>query len=157
VTSNMQEAISHAYQAGIEIGRAAAKQEMEQISRLIAVYAEHLELNAPVNGPAKRLDRAAKAAPAPKAHIVARGVKKAPVTRTKGVKDAIVTLLQSGHLTTSRILTETGFKANSVNGTLMTMKKNGLVQQDENKAWVLIGTAAFTRSNGPVEGASAND
>ncbi len=148
MTSTMQEAISHAYQAGIEIGRAAAKQEMEQIAKITAAYAEHAA-NAPVSVYTNR--GVVKVTPgrptkAPKVDIVvnpkaiARGVKKAAGPRTPGVKAAILALLASGTnaMTPAAIISATGFKGTSVRATLMGLKKAGLARNGGDGSWWLL-------------------
>ncbi len=144
---NTRESLEKAYEAG----RAAGILEMANREHVLAglippmpPYATTVVNRNPANAPK-----------ATKAPIVARGVKKAPVARTKGVKEAIVKLLQAGYMTIDRIVAETGFKENSVRGTLMTMKKNGQAFQD-GKNWAFV-VDMHSVANGPAEGASAND
>ncbi len=142
----MQEAISHAYQAGIEIGRAAAKQEMEQIAKITAAYANTAP-GARVVGsttlPANitRKWRETKSI-TPKTSPIASGVKKARTgkgPRTPGVKAAILGMITSQAMSAAAIIAKTGFKDTSVRGTLMTLKKDGHARNDDGM-WISTAT-----------------
>ncbi len=138
MTSTMQEAISHAYQAGIEIGRAAAKQEMEQIAKITAAYAEHAA-NAPVSVFKNRgVTKVIPGHMATKAPPIARGVKRAAGARTRGVKEGILAFLLSrpnDAVSPATIIAETGFKSTSVRATLMSLKKDHRVSNGGDGTW----------------------
>ncbi len=137
----MQEAISHAYQAGIEIGRAAAKQEMEQIAKITAAYAEHAA-NAPVSVFKNRGVVKVTPGRTPTKHpTVASGVKKGRGPRTPGVKAAILAMIASEAMSAAAIIAKTGFKDTSVRGTLMTLKKAGLIMNDDG-LWIAASHAS---------------
>lgn len=94
---------------------------------------------------------------------VSRGVKKAPMTRTKGVKEAITQYLidayPRGASTVQEIVNALGFKQTSVRATLMTMKKGGYATQ-EGKLWLMTRYVPAA-GNGPADGntrvAQSND
>jgi hypothetical protein len=156
VTTNVQEAISQAYQAGIEIGRAAARQEMEQITRILAGYAEHaasVPFVPPSGNGATKRTRAVKPA-ASKATIVARGVKRAGATRTSGVKKGILDVIGTTAMSTSDIISATGFNANSVRATLMALKKTGLAENND-KLWIATVSPAGALRGSNSESESA--
>jgi len=88
---------------------------------------------------------------APKAPVVARGVKAAPKTRTKGVKSAIAGLITAGPITVDGIIERTGFKKNSVISTLMDLKKKGVAMQD-GKAWISMGHDSGNSETGAYAG-----
>lgn len=135
-----------AEQAAYEFGRAAAKYEMLVESANIGHTAMAIAGNviAESNGSRKRPGRVAKASAAgpldPGPHAakpISRGVKAAPKPRTKGVKDAIVSLISgSNGMTTGDIIDATGFKPASVNSTLMGLKKDGKATK-EDKLWIM--------------------
>jgi hypothetical protein len=92
-----------------------------------------------------------------KTTIVARGVKKAGAPRTKGVKSAIISLIgeQQDGATTADIIAKLGFKATSVNATLMSLKKKGLAAQD-GKVWFLTASATKSSDSNSETEASAD-
>ena len=157
VNTNMHDVISQAYQAGLEAGRAAAKQEIAEIYRLSATYAASVLDEKSVKPQALRAAAPTKAAGGPKAAKAtkaARAPRTATGPRTKGVKEAIVKHL-GGHVdgqdTINAIVSTYGFKANSVRGTLMTMKKSGEASQN-GKFWSLAH--GHSAANGPMDTAS---
>lgn len=161
--NNTKEALDQAFEAG-----RIAERKMAELARIategplsvagIDIRGREIITPSPGNGPHKRPGRKAKAGPmsainekaagAIKELTVARGVKKASAPRTKGVKDAIVSLI-GGHphgLATGEIIEMTGFKPASVNGTLMGLKKTGQVTQ-ENKLWLMSAAWRATTGN----------
>lgn len=125
MTIDIQEA-SRIYQAGIEVGRSMAKRETEEFAKLVTATAQHV---AP----------AAKAAMPSKAIVTGRGlpvgtkiVTKPPAARTKGVKEAIVKLINESAvgMTTGDIIAKTGHKKTSIRATLMSMKNAGQAFQE---------------------------
>ncbi len=157
---NVRPLLAKAYEEGRQAGILEAVNREKIIADLLNMTAEFSNMNKELVAALHEtghttLGQARKGHAAPKAPVVARGVKKAPMARTKGVKEAIVKLLQSGYMTIDRIVAETGFKENSVRGTLMTMKKNGQAFQD-GKNWAFV-VDMHSVANGPAEGASAND
>jgi hypothetical protein len=148
--TNIRE-ISDAYQAGIAVGRAAAKHEMDELAKIIEATAAHASIpvtvTAPGNGSRKRpgpVGKATKHPQAPKKTVIARGAKKAHAPRIKGVKQEILRMIgeSQGGVTVDRIIASTGFKETSVRATLMSLKKSGLASQDSEKRWVLSGQVA---------------
>jgi hypothetical protein len=123
-TTHFMSAIDSAYSAGIADG-------LRKAEILARIHAEHSpgyfeSLKTPgITTPAK----ATKAAKASKASTIARGVKRAAKPREKGVKDGIISYMQltGAGLSIGQIVERTGFKASSVRGTLMQMKKKGAV------------------------------
>lgn len=144
MTTNMQEIINQAFEAGRSVG----KLEMAERTRLEAAFnlgsppwtAEHKSVNN-IAAPHKRIasmpPKTLHSPKEPKAPIVARGVKKATTARAKGVKAAVVTLITSGPATIAQIVERTGHKENSIISTLAGLKKAGLAMQD-GKAWIAI-------------------
>jgi hypothetical protein len=145
--------IKEAFQAGVEVGRNMMKMEVEALAKFDAAgftqFSPADYADKPVAG--KRPGRIAKAAAktgtapakAPKAPVVARGVKASGGPKAKGVKQAILALIAAdganGGITTRDILAKLpGLKANSVNSTLMGLKKSGLAMQD-GKLWLPAG------------------
>lgn len=129
MNTDMQE-LSRAYQRGIEVGRAAAKHEMDEFMALTKAVAQHV-----TTASAGSITgwRAGKAATNPKAPITAGAGKKAPMARTKGVKEAIMKTIgehNTNGVTTGEIIAETGHKKTSVRATLMSMKRVGQAIQD---------------------------
>jgi hypothetical protein len=153
VTTNMRDFVARVYQAGYSAGCLAAKTEvafLDELSAGTVVAAMPPKIG---NGTRKRVRKAAaKVAskiPAKTANVIARGVKKAPTPRTKGVKDEIVRLLSENPdgLPISTIIASTGFKENSIRGTLMGLKKDMLAGQDSEKRWILANAAASGNSD----------
>ncbi len=134
------------FERGIEVGRASAKSEMEAFAMFAHVddiipkprLAEYAGMKINVS-PETMAAKASRVIAPKKPKVVARGVKSEPKARTKGVKEAILGLIASEPAaTTERIILLTGFKDNSVRGTLMAMQKKGLVRRDENKVWTKV-------------------
>ena len=135
MTIDIQEA-SRIYQTGIEVGRAMAKREADEFSKLITAFQQHagfVELTAaieqPATPPSKHAVRGAKSAPS------SSGTKKAPVARTKGVKEAILALITADPMSPAAIIGATGFKSTSVRATLMSLKIAGLATNDDGR-WI---------------------
>jgi hypothetical protein len=133
VTTNMQE-ILLAYHRGIEVGRAAARHEMDEFSKLTSTFAAQGSLASAIGNMApKRNVLAAKSTAKP----VDSGTKKALGPRTKGVKEAILALLTSNPMSAGEIIANTGFKGTSVRATLMGIKKAGLAMNIDGQ-WVAV-------------------
>jgi hypothetical protein len=138
MTEPTQDMLDRAFEAG-----RTAERIMTEIRQSATSSAEAFRSDfAPIAGDghvrhlvAKASTMAAAAPKAPKATTIARGVKAAPKTRTKGVKSAIAGLITSGPMTVDGIIEQTGFKKNSVISTLMDLKKKGIAMQD-GKAWI---------------------
>jgi predicted Rossmann fold nucleotide-binding protein DprA/Smf involved in DNA uptake len=155
VTTNMRNDIE---QAACEVGRALAKYEMLVANSGYAVTQKVEFVTDQKTGKlAKQLGaktrKVADAPKAPKAPVVARGVKKERGPRTKGVKEAISKLIASGPMTVESIINETGFKATSVRATLMGLKTTGVATQDANKLWSATFTSGSRNSETEHAGA----
>lgn len=154
MNTNILTAIKAAYAAGLADGARQA----DVISKLAA---EHDTTFPASNGSLKvwlgktntgKIQRSTKAADAPKdikPAKIERGVRAQSGTKDKGVKEGIQQLLSNSTegLGSAAIAETLNFKANSVNGTLMALKKKGLVK-NENKLWSLAATPV---SNGVSE------
>jgi hypothetical protein len=154
VTTENIEPIEAAY----ELGRAHERAKMAELARIRGAHAITRTHN--FAGDAKPAAAAAtKATSAPtsaKAPKVARGVRKAAGPRTKGVKEAIMAYLGDhplGDSTIEGIIKTHGFKENSVRGTLMTLKKTGIIRQD-GKFWM---PANMPSGNSGAEAAAHTD
>lgn len=144
---NIQEMLDKAFEAGRDAERAMAEIVKSVVMHTAAPIATMTAFATLAdNGARKRPGRVAKtstkavdAPQAPKAPVVARGVKAAPKTREKGVKKAIVELIAAegvgGGITTAGIIAKLGFKASSVNATLMGLKKANIAMQ-AGKFWI---------------------
>jgi hypothetical protein len=119
-----------------ELGRMAERRKMNDLASITSPIPAATSKTPPI---IHRATTASTPTP-PKAPKVTRGVRKAAGPRTKGVKEAITAYL-AGHAGVSidEIVNTHGFKENSVRGTLMAMKKKGIVDQD-GKFWQLANT-----------------
>ena len=124
-----------------ELGRAAERQKMADLA---SIMSNQSLANLAGKGhfvPANTSkDRGGKGGgtlshPTKAAAPVASGVKKALGPRTKGVKEAILSLIASGSMSPAAIIAETGFKSTSVRATLMSLKKSGLAMSGDGR-WI---------------------
>jgi hypothetical protein len=154
VTYTMED-IERAY----ELGRMAERRKMNDLASIMSNQPlAKLSADVTVSGAPKGFNtptKATKVVAPKKANASTRAARTAAVPRTKGVKEAITAYLAGVPDAGARIdeiVNTHGFKENSVRGTLMTMKKSGLVRQD-GKLWWLA--AAPTGNSGAEEAAHA--
>ncbi len=132
---NMRNAIE---QAACDVGRALAKYEM-LTGATAGETALTVKLGPVTTGPVTKANTKYTVAPAKAAKPVARGVKVARGPKTKGVKEAILAMIDAemgnGGITTNGLVAKLGFKASSVNATLAGLKKANMIVRD-GKCWL---------------------
>ena len=119
MTANMQESLELAYEAGRKAGMLEVANRQEIILGLCTQLRSYAE----------KFVAATKVPKAPKK--IARVAKQATVQRVSGVKQGIMDLISANAMSSADIIAKSGFKATSVRGTLMTLKKNGLAMNDD--------------------------
>jgi hypothetical protein len=144
----VQDMLDEAFAAGRAAERKMGELTAAARMRVNQVVATASTIAPTGNGSRKRIGHAAKAAGAPKAPTVARGVKKVAKPRTKGVKDAVINLIASETLAVPDIVSRLGFKEGSVRAVLMDLKKSGRTVQDENKRWAMAPGAHESGNSG---------
>lgn len=152
-TANMQEMLDQAFEAG-----RAAERKMIQIAMLGGGHVITLVSSVPSPGPigtnipsTKPASKAVSAPKAAKATVVARGVKKAAMPHSKGVKEGIVKHLgEAGLATVPVIIAKLGFKESSVRATLMALKKKGIASSEAG-VWSLTPDARQSGGYGNSE------
>ena len=134
--TNMPSDIEQAY----ELGRAAERRKMAELeslmaSRNIAMKDAGVAVKVgPLTSGEQSLSKRGKIVVSPKVPKVARAAKQAVGQRVSGVKQGIMDLINVSPMSSADIIAKSGFKATSVRGTLMTLKKNGLAD-NENGLW----------------------